>query len=107
MGPLLIAIGAAAAFLIAYHTYGRWLARRVFALSPDAVCPSQRLEDGTDYVPTSQGDRVWTPLHVNRRHWADRRPGDRGDVGMAPGVAVGLVRVDLSSGRSTISAPWS
>ena len=54
MASLMIALGAAIAFLIAYHTYGRWLGRRVFQLAADVVCPSRRLEDGSDYVPTSK-----------------------------------------------------
>ena len=55
MVPLLTALLAGAGFLIAYHTYGRWLGGKIFALSAKAVCPSYRLEDGTDYVPTSRG----------------------------------------------------
>ncbi|GAB4107973.1 MAG: hypothetical protein Kow00105_12990 [Phycisphaeraceae bacterium] len=52
METLLIAIGAGVAFLIAYHTYGRWLGEKVFRLSADFVCPSHRLNDGKDYVPS-------------------------------------------------------
>src|SRR5690606_23128505 len=44
-----------AGFLIAYHTYGRWLGRKIFRLSADWVCPSHRLNDGQDYVPTPKG----------------------------------------------------
>jgi carbon starvation protein len=42
-------------YLVAYHTYGRWLSRRVFELSAKRLCPSLELEDGLDYVPTSRG----------------------------------------------------
>jgi carbon starvation protein len=52
MATLLIALGAGVAFLMAYHTYGRWLGRRVFQLAADAVCPSAELRDDRDYVPT-------------------------------------------------------
>jgi len=52
MGTLFIAIGAAVAFIVAYHTYGRWLGQRVFRLSAQTICPSCRLNDGVDYVPT-------------------------------------------------------
>ncbi|MBB6429909.1 carbon starvation CstA family protein [Algisphaera agarilytica] len=55
MATLLIALGAGLAFLVAYHTYGRWLGRKVFNLAADAVCPSERLRDDQDYVPTSKG----------------------------------------------------
>lgn len=32
MGSLIIALGSLILYLIAYHTYARWLARRVFKL---------------------------------------------------------------------------
>ncbi len=52
MPTLAIALAAGVLFLVAYHTYGRWLARRVFNLAADAVCPSARLRDDRDYLPT-------------------------------------------------------
>ena len=52
MESLLIALGVLVAYLIAYHTYGRWLARRIFRLDPDAPVPSVELNDDRDYVPT-------------------------------------------------------
>lgn len=55
MPTLLIALGALVLYLVAYHTYGRWLARRIFRLDPGRIPPSIELEDGTDYVPTSRG----------------------------------------------------
>ena len=54
MGTLLIALAAGIGFIVAYHTYGRWLGSKIFRLSADAVCPSERLNDGVDYVPTSK-----------------------------------------------------
>ena len=54
MSTLLIALLAGVGFIVAYHTYGRWLGGKIFRLSADAVCPSERLEDGVDYVPTSK-----------------------------------------------------
>lgn len=54
MATLLIALGAGVAFLIAYHTYGRWLGRKVFNLAADTVCPSAHLRDDQDYIPTSK-----------------------------------------------------
>ena len=54
MNTLLIALLAGVGFIVAYHTYGRWLGSKIFRLSADAVCPSERLEDGVDYVPTSK-----------------------------------------------------
>ena len=54
MGTLLIAVGALVGYLIAYHTYGRWLARKIFKLNPDAKVPSVELNDDRDYVPTKK-----------------------------------------------------
>lgn len=55
MQTLAIAIGALVLYLIAYHTYGRWLARKIFKLDPKRIAPSVEFEDGSDYVPTSKG----------------------------------------------------
>lgn len=52
MSVLLIALLSGFGFIVAYHTYGRWLGRKIFNLSAQAVCPSLRLNDGRDYVPT-------------------------------------------------------
>jgi len=52
MSVLLIAILSAVGFIVAYHTYGRWLGHKIFSLSAQAICPSARLNDGVDYVPT-------------------------------------------------------
>ena len=54
MSTLLIALGAGAAFIIAYHTYGRWLGSKIFNLAADTVCPSHRLRDDHDYCPTKK-----------------------------------------------------
>ncbi len=55
MTTLLIALGAGVAYLVAYHTYGKWLARKIFRLDPDAAVPSVALNDDKDYVPTDRG----------------------------------------------------
>ncbi|MBK1827678.1 carbon starvation CstA family protein [Haloferula rosea] len=55
MTTLFIALGSLVLYLVAYHTYGKWLARRIFKLDPDRIPPSVELEDGNDYVPTSKG----------------------------------------------------
>ncbi len=55
MQTLLIALGSFVAYLIAYHTYGRWLSRKIFNLDPANKAPSVALEDGEDFVPTSKG----------------------------------------------------
>ena len=55
MQTLLIAVGSLVAYLIAYHTYGRWLSRKIFGLDPANKAPSVEFEDGDDFVPTSKG----------------------------------------------------
>lgn len=55
MGTLLVAVAAAVGYIIAYHTYGRWLSRKLFRLSDTAAVPSVALNDDRDYVPTSRG----------------------------------------------------
>lgn len=52
MQVLLIALAAGVAFVVAYHTYGRWLGKKVFRLTASAVCPSVAHADGQDFVPT-------------------------------------------------------
>lgn len=54
METLLIAVGALVLYLVAYNTYGKWLARKIFKLNPDAPVPSVALNDDKDYVPTSK-----------------------------------------------------
>ncbi|MEK6248701.1 MAG: carbon starvation protein A [Planctomycetales bacterium] len=52
MTTIMIAVGAVVGYLIAYHTYGKWLSRKIFALDPDALVPSEQLRDDVDFVPT-------------------------------------------------------
>lgn len=54
MNSLVLAIGAAVLYLIAYHTYGKFLARKIFKLDPQNVCPSSALKDDIDFVPTER-----------------------------------------------------
>lgn len=42
-------------YLLAYHTYGRFLAKKIFKLRPDARVPSHEYRDGIDFVPTRKG----------------------------------------------------
>lgn len=54
MTPLFIALGSLVLYIIAYHTYGRWLARKIFKLDPNAAMPSVALNDDKDFVPTNK-----------------------------------------------------
>jgi carbon starvation protein len=54
MNSLVMAAGAAVLYLIAYHTYGKFLGRKIFKLNPEAVCPSTEFRDNVDFVPTKK-----------------------------------------------------
>ena len=54
MSTLMIAIGSFFGFIVAYNTYGRWLARKIFDLDPNADVPSKQLQDGVDYCPSKK-----------------------------------------------------
>lgn len=47
---LIILIG----YLLAYHTYGKFLAKKIFRIDPHAVCPSHECCDNVDFVPTKK-----------------------------------------------------
>lgn len=52
METILIMVVAFIGYLIAYHTYGRYLAQKIFRLDPQRTTPAVALRDGVDYVPT-------------------------------------------------------
>lgn len=54
MNSLLLAAICFAGYLIAYHTYGRYLGKKIFKLSPVAKCPSTALRDDVDFVPAKK-----------------------------------------------------
>ncbi len=54
MEALLIMVVAFAGYIIMYQLYGKFIAKNIFKLSPDAKVPSVDLEDGVDYVPTKK-----------------------------------------------------
>lgn len=47
----LLALGAIALYLLAFHFYGGWLTR-IFGLRKDQPTPAVQINDGEDYVPT-------------------------------------------------------
>jgi len=55
MDTLLLMLICGCGYVIAYHTYGRFLARRIFKLDRNAHVPSVELKDGIDYVPARKG----------------------------------------------------
>ncbi len=54
MNSLVLAVLMLVGFLVAYHTYGRFLGRKIFKLTVDNVCPSHELRDDIDFVPTNK-----------------------------------------------------
>jgi carbon starvation protein len=52
MSTLWVALLSIAGFLLAYHTYGRWVARTLFSASAANLVPSKELRDDIDFVPT-------------------------------------------------------
>ncbi|WP_182867458.1 carbon starvation CstA family protein [Rhodopirellula sp. JC639] len=52
MSTLVVAVLSMVGFVVAYNTYGRWLAKRLFGLSDDATMPSEECRDDVDFVPT-------------------------------------------------------
>jgi len=51
MDTLLLMLVCGGGYLVAYHTYGRFLAKKIFKLDKNAPVPSRELQDGIDYVP--------------------------------------------------------
>ncbi|MBW1713139.1 MAG: carbon starvation protein A [Deltaproteobacteria bacterium] len=54
MNSLLLAILMMVGYFIAYHTYGRFLGRKIFRIATENVCPSEALRDDQDFVPTNK-----------------------------------------------------
>jgi carbon starvation protein len=55
MEVLLLTVVPLVGYLIAYHVYGKFLARKIFKLDDNRLVPSRELADGLDYVPTRKG----------------------------------------------------
>ena len=41
-------------YIIAYHTYGKYIAKKIFKLNPNAPVPSKTQFDGKEYVPSDK-----------------------------------------------------
>ena len=55
MDVLLLMVICFGGYLLAYHTYGKFLAKKIFKIDPQAKVPSHEFNDGVDYVPTRKG----------------------------------------------------
>ncbi len=54
MNSIWIALFAFVGFIVAYNTYGKFLAQKLFGIDPNRKTPANELEDGHDYVPTKR-----------------------------------------------------
>ncbi|MCM2371942.1 carbon starvation CstA family protein [Aporhodopirellula aestuarii] len=54
MSTLIVAVASMIGFVIAYHTYGRYLATKLFQLTDDEPMPSVTQRDDVDFVPTDR-----------------------------------------------------
>ncbi|NQT97844.1 MAG: carbon starvation protein A [Candidatus Marinimicrobia bacterium] len=54
MNSILLAIIVFAGYYLAYHTYGKFLSRKIFKIDPTRLCPSVEFQDDTDFVPTNK-----------------------------------------------------
>ena len=70
MNTLIIAVLSFVGFIVAYHTYGKWLARKIFGLDTQATVPSQELRDDVDYVPTKKEIIFGQSFHEHRWYGA-------------------------------------
>ena len=50
MNAIVLILAAIAIFVVAYLTYGKWLAKQ-WGIDPTRTTPAHELEDGVDYVP--------------------------------------------------------
>lgn len=54
MGSILIALGTFVGFILAYNIYGKYISTKIFEADSSNVTPSNKYEDGIDYVPTNK-----------------------------------------------------
>ena len=55
MDTLLLILICGGGYLVAYYTYGWFLAKKIFKLDKDVTVPSVAFKDGIDFVPTRKG----------------------------------------------------
>ncbi len=54
MNTLLMCVVVFVLYIIAYNTYGKFLAKKIFNLDPNRTVPAVEFNDGVDYVPTKK-----------------------------------------------------
>ncbi len=55
MEIFLLLFGSMAAYVLAYHTYGKFLSKKIFSINDKNSVPSIEKQDGIDFVPTKKG----------------------------------------------------
>ena len=83
MNSVVLILLAIAIFIVAYLTYGRYLAK-TWGIDPKRRTPAHELEDGVDYCPAKTPvlmDTIFHPLPVQalltarfRQHFSDGFP---------------------------------
>jgi carbon starvation protein len=54
MNALIVCVVAYVGFIIAYHTYGKFIGRKLFELGAQVLTPACEINDGCDFVPTKK-----------------------------------------------------
>ncbi len=54
MNSLMLILLMILGYLIAYNTYGKFLAKRIFKIDSQRICPSVEFRDNHDFVPTNK-----------------------------------------------------
>ena len=54
MNALILIVITFCGYLLAYHSYGRYLADKIFQLNPNRRTPAHEFNDGKDYVPSKK-----------------------------------------------------
>ena len=83
MNALLLLALTSIGYWVAYHTYGKFLAKKIFQINPKQTVPSHALKDGKDYHPSSK--------HIMFGHHFTSIAGTGPIVGPAIGVIWGWV----------------
>ncbi len=83
MNSVFLVLIAFFGYIVAYKTYGKWIADRILGLKDENPVPSKELSDGVDYVPTKR--------HILLGHHFTTIAGTGPIVGPAIGVIWGWV----------------
>ena len=54
MSAALVGFSGLILFFAAYHLYGKYLAKNVFGIDPQAETPAVQKNDGVDFIPTNK-----------------------------------------------------